>query len=123
MRKLFNYVTMVLGILLTVFLTSCNSSTNHTFDLMMGTYMTEDGNVKVNLSDDNKYVLNIIFVSRHISGSYSVNGNKLILHDGELDIEFLIDTNKIVFVGAYVDGKEEDWIVKPRKDFILQLSS
>lgn len=84
-----------------------------------GTYITDDGIGQIYLSKDGEFSINILFISRLIAGRYTVKNEKLSLYDEPYELVFSIKSDRIVFVGAFVDGKEEDWIMQSGKVFHL----
>ena len=117
MRKMLVLGITILMLLSIGYLTACNLNDEGTSDFMQGTYITNDGMGQIKMYGDDEYLFNIIFISRSISGRYIVAGNKLSLYDDSYELVFLIENNKIVFEGAFVDGKKEDWIMQPGKEF------
>ena len=120
MRKLLALGITILMLLSIGYLTACNPNDEGTSDFMQGTYITDDGMGQIKLYGDDEYSFNIIFISRSISGRYTVTGSKLSLYDDSYELVFSIENDKIVFVAAFFDGKEEDWIMQPGKEFSFQ---
>lgn len=119
-KKLLTLGITLLMLLSITYLTACNPNEEGTSDFMQGTYTTDDGTGQIKLYGDDEYSFNIIFISRRISGGYTVTGSKLSLYDNNYELLFSIENDKIVFVAAFVDDKEEDWIIQPRKEFFYQ---
>lgn len=88
-------------------------------ELKQGTYITDDGIGQIHLLNDGKFSINVIFISRLISGRYTINNQKLSLYDDSYELVFSIESDRIVFVGAFLDSKEEEWIMQPGKVFHL----
>lgn len=120
MRKLLALGFTILMLLSITYLTACNQNDEGTSNFMQGTYTTDDGTGQIKLYGDDEYSFNIIFISRRISGGYTVTGSKLSLYDNNYELVFSIEKEKIVFVAAFVDDKEEEWIMQPRKEFFYQ---
>lgn len=120
MRKLLALGITILMLVSIGYLTACNPNDKGTSDFMQGAYITDDGMGQIKLYGDDEYSFNIIFISRSISGRYTVTGSKLSLYDDSYELVFSIENDKIVFVAAFVDGKKEDWIMQPGKEFSFQ---
>ncbi len=100
------------------FITSCNNE--NAPKLEYGNYITSDKIAEIELYSNYEYSINIIYIDRIIVGSYTVEKNKLLLYDNRYELVFLVEEDKIIFTKAFIEEKEEEWILTPGKEFFFQ---
>ena len=87
--------------------------------LKQGFYVTDDGIGRIKLYGDNLFTIIIVHISHVPTGSYAIISGKLVFYLSDFELIFDIESDRIIFRSAYLEGSEHDFFIQPGTTFKL----